>query len=97
MPCRALSTLVAVAAALVAARAHAGGFELVEHSPEAVATAGAQTADANAAAAAYYNPAALAFQPGVTARPELGRTKIRFAFPKKRDTLLAATERLAAL
>ena len=68
MPCRALSTLVAVAAALVAARAHAGGFELVEQSPEAVATAGAQTADANAAAAAYYNPAALAFQPGVTAQ-----------------------------
>ncbi|MCA1663276.1 MAG: outer membrane protein transport protein, partial [Myxococcales bacterium] len=59
---------MAVAAALVTARAHAGGFELVEQSPEAVATAGAQTADAHAAAAAYYNPAALAFQPGVTAQ-----------------------------
>jgi aminotransferase len=30
-------------------------------------------------------------------RPELGRTKIRFAFPKKRETLVAAAERLAAL
>ena len=30
-------------------------------------------------------------------RPELGRTKIRFAFPKKRETLLAAAERLATL
>jgi aminotransferase len=30
-------------------------------------------------------------------RPELGRTKIRFAFPKKRETLLAAAERLARL
>lgn len=68
MPCRALPTLVAVAAALVAARADAAGLELVEQSPEAVATAGAQTADANAAAAVYYNPAALAFQPGVSAQ-----------------------------
>ena len=68
MPCRALPTLVAVAAALVAARAHAAGLELVEQSPEAVATAGAQTADADAAAAVYYNPAALAFQPGVSAQ-----------------------------
>ncbi|HUP83742.1 MAG TPA: aminotransferase class I/II-fold pyridoxal phosphate-dependent enzyme [Candidatus Limnocylindria bacterium] len=30
-------------------------------------------------------------------RPELGRSKIRFAFPKKRETLLAAAERLARL
>ena len=30
-------------------------------------------------------------------RPELGRTKVRFAFPKKRETLVAAAERLAAL
>ncbi len=30
-------------------------------------------------------------------RPELGRSKIRFAFPKKRETLVAAAERLAAL
>ena len=30
-------------------------------------------------------------------RPELGRTKVRFAFPKRAETLLAATERLARL
>jgi aminotransferase len=30
-------------------------------------------------------------------RPELGRTKIRFAFPKRLETLRAATERLARL
>jgi aminotransferase len=30
-------------------------------------------------------------------RPELGRTKIRFAFPKKLETLRAASERLATL
>ena len=30
-------------------------------------------------------------------RPELGRTKLRFAFPKKTETLLAATERLSRL
>jgi aminotransferase len=48
---------------------------------------------------------ALTANPGVAtvpgssfySRPELGRTKIRFAFPKKRDTLLAAAERLATL
>jgi aminotransferase len=48
---------------------------------------------------------ALTANPGVAtvpgssfySRPELGRTKIRFAFPKKRDTLLAAAERLAGL
>ena len=68
MPCRALPTLVAVAALVAARAAHAGGFELVEQSPEAVATAGAQTADASAPAAVYYNPAALAFQRGVTAQ-----------------------------
>ena len=28
-------------------------------------------------------------------RPELGRTKLRFAFPKRRETLEAAAERLA--
>ena len=66
MPSRGLSTAVALAAALAGARAHAGGFELVEQSPEAVGTAGAQTADASAPAAVYYNPAALAFQPGTT-------------------------------
>jgi aminotransferase len=48
---------------------------------------------------------ALTASPGVAtvpgssfySRPELGRTKIRFAFPKKRETLLAAAERLATL
>jgi aminotransferase len=30
-------------------------------------------------------------------RPELGRTKLRFAFPKRLETLRAATERLAKL
>jgi aspartate/methionine/tyrosine aminotransferase len=30
-------------------------------------------------------------------RPELGRTKLRFAFPKRHDTLAAAAERLASL
>jgi aspartate/methionine/tyrosine aminotransferase len=30
-------------------------------------------------------------------RPELGRTKVRFAFPKKLETLRAATDRLARL
>jgi aminotransferase len=30
-------------------------------------------------------------------RPELGRTKLRFAFPKRADTLAAAAERLARL
>ena len=30
-------------------------------------------------------------------RPELGRTKLRFAFPKRTETLLAATDRLARL
>jgi aspartate/methionine/tyrosine aminotransferase len=47
----------------------------------------------------------LAASPGVAtvpgssfySRPELGRTKIRFAFPKKLETLRAAAERLATL
>jgi aminotransferase len=30
-------------------------------------------------------------------RPELGRTKIRFAFPKRIETLQAAAQRLARL
>ena len=63
MPSRALAVAVAL---LASARALASGFELVEQSPEGAATAGAQTADADSAAAAYYNPAALAFQPGLT-------------------------------
>ena len=65
-PSTALALATALAALLPATRARAGGFELVEQSPEAVATAGAQTADAYAAGAAYYNPAALTFQPGTT-------------------------------
>jgi len=44
-------------------------------------------------------------EPGVAAvpgssffsRPELGRTKLRFAFPKRRETLEAAAERLGSL
>ena len=48
---------------------------------------------------------ALTASPGVAtvpgssfySRPELGRTKIRFAFPKKLETLNAAAERLATL
>jgi aminotransferase len=48
---------------------------------------------------------ALTASPGVAtvpgssfySRPELGRTKIRFAFPKKPETLRAAAERLATL
>jgi aminotransferase len=44
-------------------------------------------------------------EPGVAAvpgssffsRPELGRTKLRFAFPKRLETLRAASERLARL
>ena len=51
---------------LVAARAWAGGLERAEQSPEGAGTAGAQAADAYAAAAAYYDPAALAFQRGLT-------------------------------
>jgi aminotransferase len=47
----------------------------------------------------------LVLDPGVAAvpgssfysRPELGRTKLRFAFPKRLETLAAATERLARL
>ena len=70
MPPRAWSAAVAlpaaVAVALWAARASGSGFELVEQSPEATATAGAQTADASSAAAVYYDPAALAFQNGTT-------------------------------
>ena len=66
MPSRVLVAAVALATALCSTRARGSGFELVEQSPEAVATAGAQTADAQAAAAVYYDPAALAFQPGLT-------------------------------
>jgi aminotransferase len=47
----------------------------------------------------------LIHEPGVAAvpgssffsRPELGRTKLRFAFPKRIETLRAASERLARL
>ena len=63
---RALGAATVLAMVLASARAHAGGFEVVEQSPEAVGTAGAQTADAAAPAAVYYNPAALTFQPGLT-------------------------------
>jgi aminotransferase len=33
----------------------------------------------------------------VNTRPELGRTKLRFAFPKRLETLQAAAERLARI
>jgi aspartate/methionine/tyrosine aminotransferase len=47
----------------------------------------------------------LVVDPGVAAvpgssfysRPELGRTKLRFAFPKRLETLRAAAERLSRL
>jgi long-chain fatty acid transport protein len=42
----------------------AGGFEIVEHSPQGVATVGAQTAVAEDASAVFYNPAGMTFQPG---------------------------------
>lgn len=55
-------TLVASPRAL-----YAGGFELAEQSPAGVATVGAQTAVAADAATVYYNPAGMAFQPGLGA------------------------------
>lgn len=61
---RALVPLVAVA--LAAAPAWGGGLERAEQSPAGAGTAGAQAADAYEAAAAYYDPAALAFQRGLT-------------------------------
>jgi long-chain fatty acid transport protein len=57
---------LAVAVALAAVRAYGSGLELVEQGPAGVGTAGAQAADAYGAAAAYYDPAALAFQRGLT-------------------------------
>jgi long-chain fatty acid transport protein len=67
MPSRALAAAVALATtALATTSAHGSGFELAEQSPAGVATAGAQTADAYSAAAVYYDPAALTFQPGLT-------------------------------
>jgi aminotransferase len=47
----------------------------------------------------------LTAQPGVAtvpgssfySRPELGRTKVRFAFPKRLETLAAAADRLASI
>ncbi len=53
-----------VAAALLATVAPARAVERVEQGPVGVATAGAQTADADSPAAVYYDPAALAFQRG---------------------------------
>lgn len=60
------SLVAAVAVVALTARAFASGFDRAEVSPEGVGTAGAQTADADAPAAAYYDPAALAFQRGLT-------------------------------
>jgi long-chain fatty acid transport protein len=57
--------LLIVAIVLAAPRiSHGGGFEIAEQSPQGIATVGAQTAVAEDAAAVYYNPAGLAFQPG---------------------------------
>jgi long-chain fatty acid transport protein len=53
-----------VVVTLVAGRAFAGGFEIIEQSPTGTATAGAQTARADDPSAVYYNPAGLAYQRG---------------------------------
>jgi long-chain fatty acid transport protein len=53
-----------VAAALAPVTVHAGGFELYEHSPRAVGTAGAQSAQADDPSAIFYNPAGLTMQRG---------------------------------
>jgi hypothetical protein len=58
---------VAVCAIVLAASgARADAPEPAEQSPEGVATAGAQTADADAPAALFYDPAAMTFQRGLT-------------------------------
>lgn len=62
---RQLFVVVMVVFGLAAPRSSlGGGFEIVEHSPQGIATVGAQTAVAEDAAAVFYNPAGLAFQPG---------------------------------
>jgi long-chain fatty acid transport protein len=58
--------LVAAALLSTLAVSRARAVELVEQGPVGVATAGAQTADADTPAAAYYNPATLAWQRGLT-------------------------------
>ncbi len=57
---------LSMCAVLIAAPmiAHAGGFEIIEQSPQGIATVGAQTAVADDAAAVFYNPAGMAFQAG---------------------------------
>jgi len=49
---------------LVGGPAWAGGFEIIEQSPQGVGTVGAQAAVAEDASAVFYNPAGMAFQPG---------------------------------
>jgi long-chain fatty acid transport protein len=58
---------ILVALLFVPAVARAGGFEILEQSPQGVATVGAQTAVAEDASAVFYNPAGMAFQPGMGA------------------------------
>jgi aminotransferase len=56
--------------------------------------------DDDVAAARYLvSEVGVAAVPGSSffSRPELGRTKLRFAFPKRLETLRAASERLARL
>lgn len=57
---RAWFSLALLAAALAPGAAHAGGFEVPDQSPVAAGTGGASTARPDDAAAAWYNPAALA-------------------------------------
>jgi long-chain fatty acid transport protein len=56
--------LILVLAFAYPVAARAGGFEILEQSPQGVATVGAQSAVADDAAAVFYNPAGMAFQPG---------------------------------
>src|SRR5439155_12931481 len=67
--------VVAVLAFPVAARA--AGLEVLEQSPDAVGMAGAQAANAYSPAAAFYNPAAMAFQRGLTMQPGVNTLIIR--------------------
>ena len=55
-----IACIAAAAGLTLASNAHAGGFALSEQNPVAGGTAGASTARADDAGAAWYNPAALA-------------------------------------
>jgi long-chain fatty acid transport protein len=56
--------LIITVLCLLAGRSRGGGFELSEVSPQGMATVGAQAAVAEDAAAVFYNPAGMAYQPG---------------------------------